>query len=258
MHCTSVPHGLHFLTTSSQGGIRVLLFFALKTRIKERSDKKYENDILSALRWLSLKPDVVVRQSDRTAVYVRYIRQLLDSNKAYLSKERSKKNPTQETEVVRFRNSSPHITFTDTLRGDIAVDISDLGDFVIARSVDDPLYHLAVVVDDMEMGITHILRGDDHIINTPRQIALIEALGGVRPSYTHIPLVHSPGGGKLSKRKDAVAVTEFRDRGYLPEAILNTMALMGWNPKCDEEVFTLEELIPIFTLEGLQKKRSDF
>ena len=162
---------------------------------QERSEKKYEKDILSALQWLSLKPDSIVRQSDRTAVYTKYIQQLVEEEKAYLSKEVSKKDPTQEVEVVRFRNTSPNISFTDTVRGDITVDISDIGDFVIARSANDPLYHLAVVVDDMEMGITHILRGDDHIINTPRQVALLKALGGTPPSYTHIPLIHSPGGG---------------------------------------------------------------
>ena len=225
---------------------------------KERSSKAYEDNILSAMQWLSLKPDAVYRQSDRTAVYTEYIRRLLDSDRAYLSEERSKKDPAQTVTVVRFKNSSPHISFYDTLRGDITVDISDLGDFVIARSIDDPLYHLAVVADDIEMGVTHVLRGDDHIINTPRQIALIEALGGTLPSYTHIPLIHSPSGGKLSKRKDAVAVTEFKDKGYLPEAMLNALAMMGWNPKNDDEVFSPEELVAFFSLEGLQKKEAIF
>ena len=223
---------------------------------KERSERKYEEDILSALQWLSLKPDTVLRQSDRTVIYEKYIQQLLEEDKAYRVKEPSKKDPTQEVEVVRFRNTKPNISFTDTVRGDITVDISDLGDFVIARSVSDPLYHLAVVIDDMEMGVTHILRGDDHIINTPRQIALLEALGGTLPSYTHIPLIHSPTGGKLSKRKDATAVTAFRDLGYLPEAVINTIALMGWSPKGDDEVFSLEELTAMFTLEGIQKKEA--
>ena len=224
----------------------------------ERSKKEYEDDIQDALRWLSLEPDVVVRQSDRTAIYTRYLQKLLEDGKAYLSKERSKKDPDAEVEVVRFRNNKPHISFVDTVRGEIAVDISDLGDFVIARSVSDPLYHLAVVVDDMEMGITHVLRGDDHIINTPRQIALIEALGGVSPAYTHIPLIHSPTGGKLSKRKDAVAIAEFRNRGYAPEAMVNALVLMGWNPKSDDELFSLPEMISSFSLEGIQKKEAIF
>ena len=225
---------------------------------RERSKKEYEEDIREALQWLSLKPDKEVRQSDRSAIYAEYIQQLLNADKAYISKERSKKDSTAEIEVVRFKNSNPLISFTDTVRGEISVDISDLGDFVIARSITDPLYHLAVVVDDIEMGITHVLRGDDHIINTPRQIALIEALGKSRPVYTHIPLIHSPSGGKLSKRKDATAITEFRDHGYASESIVNTLALMGWNPKSDDEVFSLTELIENFMLAGIQKKEAVF
>lgn len=225
---------------------------------RKRSKEEYEDDILDALQWLSLKPDVVVRQSDRTTLYTNAIQRLLKNGRAYVSKEQSKRDPAQEVEVVRFKSTNSLISFTDTVRGDISVDISDLGDFVIARSITDPLYHLAVVVDDMEMGVTHILRGDDHIINTPRQLALIEALEGDRPVYTHIPLIHSPSGGKLSKRKDATAITEFRDRGYASEAIVNALALMGWSPKHDNEVFSLSELVSSFTLEGIQKKEAIF
>ena len=245
----------NYLFAKKHNGTFILRF---EDTDRERSKKEYEEDILSALQWLSLKPDMTMRQSDRTEIYKKYIQQLLGDDKAYLSKEPSKKDPTQEVEVVRFRNTEPNVTFTDTVRGDISVDISDLGDFVIARSIDDPLYHLAVVIDDMEAGVTHILRGDDHIINTPRQIALLEALGGTRPSYTHTPLIHSPSGGKLSKRKDATAVTAFRERGYIPEALINAMALMGWSPKSDEEVFSLGELVDMFTLEGIQKKEAVF
>ncbi|MCY4577389.1 MAG: glutamate--tRNA ligase family protein [Candidatus Kaiserbacteria bacterium] len=245
----------NYLFARCHGGKFILRF---EDTDRERSEKLYEEDILTALQWLSLTPDIVVRQSDRKAVYQRHIQRLLTAGKAYLSKEPSKKDPAQEVEVVRFRNTSPVISFTDTVRGAITVDIGDLGDFVLARSVDDPLYHLAAVVDDMEMGVTHILRGDDHIINTPRQIALLEALGGTRPSYTHLPLIHSPSGGKLSKRKDATAVTAFRDLGYLPEAIVNAIALMGWSPKRDDEVFSLEELVATFSLSGIQKKEAVF
>lgn len=245
----------NFLFARRHGGEFILRF---EDTDRERSEKRYEEDILSALQWLSLKPDRIARQSDRTAVYRQYIQRLLTDDRAYVSREPSKKDPSQEVEIVRFRNREPVVSFTDTVRGDITVDISDLGDFVIARSVDDPLYHLAVVVDDMEMGVTHILRGDDHIINTPRQIALLEALGGTRPLYTHMPLIHSPSGGKLSKRKDATAVTAFRDRGYLPEAMVNALALMGWSPKRDDEIFSLEELVALFSPEGIQKKEAVF
>ena len=225
---------------------------------KERSRDEHKDNIRDALRWLSLKPDQVVHQSSRTSIYAQHIQQLVDADKAYISKESSKKDPSQQVSIVRFRNTNPHITFTDTVRGDITTDISNLGDFVIARSLNDPLYHLAVVIDDMKSGVTHILRGDDHIINTPPQIALIKALGGDLPSYTHIPLIHSASGGKLSKRKGATAVTAFRDRGYAPEAVLNAIALLGWSPKHDNEVFTLKELISEFSLDGVQRKEAIF
>ena len=245
----------NYLFAKKYGGSFLLRFEDTDT---ERSERQYEEDIRAALQWLSLEPDHIVRQSDRTAVYRKYIEQLLADGKAYLSEESSKKDPTQKVAVVRFRNPGQPVSFTDTVRGEITDDISDLGDFVIARSVDDPLYHLAVVVDDVVMGVTHILRGDDHISNTPRQIALLDALGGIRPCYTHIPLIHSPDGGKLSKRKNATAITAFRDRGYLPEAMLNALALMGWNPKNDDEVFSLSELCDLFSLEGIQKQEAVF
>ena len=225
---------------------------------RERSDSKYETEILDAMNWLGTLPDSVVRQSDRTEIYREHIDRLLKEDKAYLSKEPSKKNPEKEIEVVRFRNRDPKVRFTDTLRGPIEIDTAELGDFVIARAIDDPLYNLAVVIDDADMGVTHILRGDDHIINTPRQVLLTEAIGASLPVYTHIPLIHSPSGGKLSKRKDATSVTAFRDRGYLPEAMINTLAMLGWNPKSEKEVFTLDELIAAFNPAHIQKKEAVF
>ena len=225
---------------------------------QERSDVRYEQDILDALTWLGMQPDMVYRQSQRQDVYRTYIQRLLDSGTAYLSKEPAKHNPEQEVEVVRYRGGDRTVTFTDTIRGQIEVNTAELGDFVLARSVDEPLYNLAVVVDDLEMGVTHVLRGDDHISNTPRQIMLQKALGAEPPVYTHIPLIHSPSGGKLSKRKDAVSVTAFRDQGYAPEAMINALALLGWNPGDTKEVFTREELLAAFTLERIQKKEAVF
>ena len=225
---------------------------------RKRSEKIYEQDILDALKWLNVTPDKIARQSDRAALYEKYIQLLLKSKKAYLKKEPAKDDPSREIELVRFKNSNPNITFTDTVRGKITMDISDLGDFVIAKSLSEPLYNLAVVIDDLEMGVTHILRGDDHIANTPRQIALIEALGAQAPIYTHIPLIHSPSGGKLSKRKDAVSVTDFKKRGYLPDALINMIALLGWSPKDEQEIFSLEELSKEFSLERIQTKEAIF
>ncbi len=245
----------NFLFARKHNGIFAVRF---EDTDRERSDEKHEEEILSALHWLSLHPDTVTRQSERKEIHREYIARLLDSDHAYVSREPSKKDPSREVEVVRFRNTNPKVSFTDTVRSDITIDTSDLGDFVIARSTDDPLYNLAVVIDDAEMGVTHVLRGDDHIVNTPRQVLLIKALGISPPMYTHIPLIHSPSGGKLSKRKDAVSVLSFVEQGYLPEALINTIALLGWNPKDDREIFTLEELIELFSLEHIQKKEAIF
>ena len=225
---------------------------------KERSEKRYEKDILEALKWLKINPDKYVRQTDRTAIYTKYIKKLIDEGHAYVSKEPSKKDESVMTEVVRFKNTYKDVSFEDELRGNITIDISDLGDFVIARSVTDPLYNLAVVIDDTDMGITHIIRGDDHITNTPRQIVLYKALNADIPIFTHIPLIHSASGGKLSKRKNATSVTEFKDKGYLPEAMINFLSLLGWSPKNDEEFFDMKSLINLFNIEGLQKKEAIF
>ena len=245
----------NYLFARKNGGTFIL---RLEDTDRERSREAYADNIRESLSWLSLKPDIEVRQSEQSVRYRRHISRLLESGVAYLSREPSKKDPSAEVTVVRFRNAESAISFTDTVHGTVTASVGDLGDFVIARSADDPLYHLAAVIDDMESGVTHILRGDDHLANTPRQIALIRALGGTPPSYTHIPLIHSPSGGKLSKRKDAVSVLDFKNRGYLPEAVINALALLGWNPKDERELFTLEELVDAFSPEHIQKREAVF
>jgi len=155
--------------------------------------------------------------------------------------------------VVRFKNPNKVITFTDDVRGEVTFDTTELGEFIIARSIDEPLYHLAVVIDDHEMGVTHVIRGEDHISNTPRQILILEALGFVRPHYAHIPLILAPDKSKLSKRHGAVSVNEYKLQGFIPEAMLNYLALLGWNPGGEQELFTLAELAQKFTIERVQK-----
>jgi glutamyl/glutaminyl-tRNA synthetase len=134
---------------------------------KERSTKEFEKDILDSLEWLGLEHDELYRQSERGEVYKKYLDKLIKDGKAYISKEEPKEEG-QRAEVIRFKNPNKEIAFNDLIRGEIKFDTTELGDFVIAKSTDEPLYHLAVVVDDHEMGITHILRGDDGIANTPR------------------------------------------------------------------------------------------
>lgn len=239
------------------------MVFRIEDTDKERSKPEFETNIVECLKWLGISYDEGPhRQSERTEVYKKYLKQMVDSGHAYVSKE----EPTEEdraegrtrTEVIRFKNPNKKITFNDLIRGEITFDTSDLKDFVIARSMEEPLYHLAVVVDDFEMGVTHILRGEDGISNTPRQILIQEAIGAPRPVYAHIPLILAPDRSKLSGRHGAVSVTDYRDKGYLPEALINYLALLGWNPGTDQEIFSMDELIEKFDIAKVQKAGAIF
>lgn len=227
---------------------------------KTRSKPEYEQEIISGLKSLGLNWDneEIVRQSERADIYRRYLEQGIDNGAFYISKEESKQNPDETVEVVRLRNPNKNITFTDLIRGDITFDTTELGDVVVARSLDDALYHFTVVVDDEEMGVTHVLRGEDHISNTPRQILIQEALGFGRPQYAHLPLILAPDRSKMSKRHGAVALEEYLKEGFLPEAVINYLALMGWNPGTDEEIFSLEELVKKFDLTQVHKSGAVF
>tara|TARA_Y100000310_G_C20681301_1_gene816122 strand:- start:2401 stop:3426 length:1026 start_codon:yes stop_codon:yes gene_type:complete len=158
------------------------------------------------------------------------------------------KKEGNRSEVIRFKNPKSNITFTDEIRGEIVIDISDLGDFVIAKDINTPLYHLAVVIDDFESGVTHIIRGDDGISNTPRQILIQEAIGAPRPIYGHLPLILASDKSKLSKRHGAPSINEYRELGYSKDAIINFLGLLGWHPKDDREFLSLTELVDLFEL----------
>ena len=224
---------------------------------KERSTREFEENIIDGLSWLGLDHDEFYRQSERGEIYKKHLEKLIADGTAYISDEEPKEEG-QRSSVIRFKNPGRVVTFRDEVRGDISFDTTELGDFVIAKDLESPLYHFAVVVDDFEMGITHIIRGDDGISNTPRQILIQEALGAPRPSYTHLPMILAPDKSKLSKRHGALAVTEYRDEGYLPEAILNFVALMGWNPGSDQEIISLKEMLALFTLEKVHKSGAVF
>ena len=225
---------------------------------RERSTREYEDDIVESIRWLGLSWDEFYRQSERLERHTASIEKLISEDKAYVSKEESKREPGKEVSVVRLRNPGTSITFTDIVRGDITFDTTELGDFTIARALDDPLYHLAVVVDDAEMHITHVIRGEEHISNTPRQILIQEALGYERPQYAHYPLFLSSERSKLSKRKGDVAVREYRAQGYLAEALINFIGTLGWTPPSGREVLSLQEMIDEFELKDLHKSGAVF
>lgn len=265
MHMGSVRTALFSYLFARQNGGKFIL--RIEDTDRERSKKEFDDAILDAMRWLGLEYDERYRQSERGAVYRKRIEKLLKEGKAFVSKEEGTrlrgdvsgsgvaKGEGKRSEVIRFKNPNKVVKFTDLIRGEIAFDTSELGDFVIAKSMEEPVFHLAVAVDDAEMGITHVIRGEDHISNTPRHILIFEALGVPVPTFAHLPLVLAPDRAKLSKRKhgEIVSLEYYRKQGYLSEAIINFMALIGWNPGDDREIFSLQELVKTFDLSKVQK-----
>jgi glutamyl-tRNA synthetase len=224
----------------------------------ERSQRVYEDEILEGLAWLGMSWDAFYRQSERALIYRGYLERAIEKGTAYISEEESKKEAGKTVQVVRLKNPNIAITFEDEIRGEITFDTTELGDFVIARSLDDALYHFTVVVDDHEMGVTHVIRGEDHISNTPRQILIQQAIGAERPIYAHLPLLLGTDRSKLSKRNGTVQLSSYREAGFLKDALVNYLALLGWNPGTDEELFTLTELERVFDLGGVQKSGAIF
>lgn len=235
------------------------MLFRVEDTDKERSKKKFEKEQIESLKWLGIdfNKSKMFRQSERTEIYKKYLKKLIDENKAFVSKENEVKEGSRK-EVIRFKNPNKKVVFEDIIRGEIEFDTTELGDFVIAKSLDEPLYHLTVVVDDFETGVTHIIRGEDGLSNTPRQILIQEAIGAPRPQYAHMPLSLAPDRSKLSKRYGAVAVSEYRKKGYLPEAMVNYLMLLGWNPGTEQEIFSMAELIEQFDLKKVQKGSAIF
>ncbi len=244
-----------YLYARKNGGIFVL---RIEDTDKERSKKEYEDNALDSLKWLGLEYDIFVRQSENVARHRVVLEKLISDGRAYVSKEEAKDGSGVIKELVRFKNPNIDVTFTDEIKGTVTMNTTDLGDFVIAKNINEPLFHLAVVVDDFDEEITHVIRGEDHVSNTPRQILIQRAIGAPTPIYAHLPLVLGVDKQKLSKRRGAKALTTYREEGYLPEAILNMVTLVGWNPGTEQELFTKEELINAFDLTRVQKSAAVF
>lgn len=260
----------NWLLAKQRGGAFVLRVEDTDT---ERSTRDSIAQILEGLEWLGLAPDEgPTFQMDRLDRYREISEQLISADKAYrcyCSREelasmrealksrglkprydgrcRHRAEPVPGVDpVVRFSNpASGRVTVHDQIHGDVVFDNAELDDVVILRSDGVPTYNFAVVVDDSDMGITHVVRGDDHLNNTPRQLNIIEALGLKPPQYAHLPMILSSDGSRLSKRHGALSVLEYRDAGFLPEAVLNYIARLGWSHG-DQEIFTIEELIESF------------
>ncbi len=256
MHVGTVRGALfNYLFAKQNGGTFLVRIEDTDTK---RNRSEWTQMIWDDFAWCGLIPDKKYIQSEHVARHQELLEKLVAEGKAYVSREPAKDDPEKEVEVVRLKNAGQHITFTDLIRGDITFDTTELGDFVIARSLTEPLYHFAVVVDDADAEVTHVIRGDDILSSTPRQILIQEALGFPRPAYAHLPMILSSDHKKLSKRHHVVSLESYRAEGFLPEAILNYLALVGWNPGTDEEYFSLEQLIKLFSLDGVQKSGAIF
>ena len=170
---------------------------------------------------------------------------------ALTSDEIAERERNKAPRAIRFRVPEGTMRFDDLVHGPIEFDCANIEDFVILRSDGQPTYQLSVVADDVEMAITHVVRGDDHISNTPKQILIYQAVGAPLPQFAHVPLILGPDKKRLSKRHGATSVTEYARQGYLPEAMVNFLALLGWSPGSDREIFSRDELIAAFGLEGI-------
>lgn len=224
----------------------------------ERNRPEWTQMIWDDFEWCGLTPDKKYIQSEHAPRHRELLEKLVQEGKAYVSREPSKNDPDIEVAVIRLKNPGKTVVFNDLIHGDITFDTTELGDFVIARSMDDPLYHFAVVVDDADAQVSHVIRGEDILSSTPRQILIQEALGFPRPIYAHLPLILSADRKKLSKRHHVVSLADYRNEGILPEAMINYLALLGWNPGTDEEHFSLEQLIERFSFDGVQKSGAIF
>jgi glutamyl-tRNA synthetase len=236
----------NWLVARGSGGTFVL---RIEDTDRERSTPENIEQILDALRWLELDYDEGPQfQSERGERHRQEIARLLEEGHAYLDEGAVRLRVPDEGQTV----------VSDLIRGEIAFQHKDIADFVIARSDGSPLYNLAVAVDDHDMGITHVIRGEDHISNTPRQMMVLKALGADTPVYAHLPLLHGPDGKKLSKRHGAASVQELRDAGYLPAAVRNYLALLGWGYDESTTFFSTDELIKLFSLERVSKNPAVF
>jgi glutamyl-tRNA synthetase len=236
----------NWLLARGQGGQLVL---RIEDTDRERSTPENVELILDALRWLELDWDEgPFSQAERAPAHTEAIDQLLAGGHAY-----------QDEGAVRLRVPDEGETvFHDLIRGDIATPNQAIDDFVIRRSDGSAVYNLAVAIDDRDMGITQVVRGEDHISNTPRQMMILRALGEEPPAYAHLPLLHGPDGKKLSKRHGAASVQELRAAGYLPEAVRNYIALLGWGYDESTTFFTTDELVEHFDLSRVSKNPAVF
>jgi len=272
-----------WLFARRHGGVFIL---RIEDTDRERSTQASVDAILESMEWLALDYDEgPFYQTERFDRYREYVQRLLDQGKAYhcfctpeeldtmraeqrakglkprydgRCRTRSSPPPAGIQPVVRFKNPvGGNVVIDDLIKGRIIISNDELDDLVIARPDGAPTYNFTVVVDDLEMDITHVIRGDDHVNNTPRQINIFEALGAEPPRYAHVPMILGPDGQRLSKRHGAVGVMQFREDGYLPDALINYLVRLGWSHG-DQEIFSRRELCDLFDLSGVNRAASVF
>ena len=257
-------------------------FLRIEDTDKARSKDVFTGQILDSLKWLGLDWDEpLIYQSGRAERYKHYIKKLLDEGKAYrcfcsksdlknfkkdgyafypgscrnLTNEEIKTKLNQgKSFTIRIKLEEGHTEFNDLVYGAIKINNKELDDFIIARSDGSPTYNFTVVVDDYEMEISHVIRGDDHLSNTPKQLIIYKNLELKAPIFAHLPMILGSDKKRLSKRHGAPGVQSFKDKGYFPDSILNYLALLGWNPKNEKEVLDADELINLFSFDQVQKK----
>ncbi|MBD3291172.1 glutamate--tRNA ligase [candidate division KSB1 bacterium] len=279
------------------GGARTAIFNWLYARNKKgkfliriedtdvaRSSKEMVDAIFEGLKWLDLKWDEEpVYQSNRIGYYRQICQQLVEQNKAYYcycsqeklaqrsesykydghcrnltDGQRSEYERLNVPKAIRFKVPQTTITFVDAVRGSLKFNSDEIDDFIILKSDGMPTYHLAVVADDHDMKITHVIRGDDHLSNTPKHVLLYQALNWSIPAYSHLPLILGPDKKRLSKRHGATAVSEYREMGILPDAMFNFLTLLGWNPGSDQEIMSREQIVNRFSLSKINKSNAIF
>jgi len=220
---------------------------------KLRSKPEYVDEILNSLNWLGFNWDEVYYQSERFTLYREYAEKLLKQGLAY-----TEKLPEKSGEAIIFKVEPRTIVIDDLIRGEIKFDTATIKDQVLIKSDGTPTYNFACVVDDATMGITHVIRGDDHISNTPKQVVLYEALGLPLPAFAHLPLILGMEGGRLSKRTGATAISDYRKMGYLAAALVNYLLLLSWSPGENREVIDINEAVKLFDIKDVNKTAATF
>jgi glutamyl-tRNA synthetase len=219
---------------------------------KQRSKQEYVDEILDSLNWLGFGWDETYYQSQRFDVYIKYAQKLLKEGKAYIEKS------NDDGEAIIFKVTPQVIKINDLIRGEITFDAATIKDQVLIKSDGTPTYNFACVLDDATIDITHVIRGDDHISNTPKQILLYEALNLPIPKFAHLPLILGTEGGRLSKRTGATAISDYRTMGYLSSALVNYLLLLSWAPGENREIIDIREAINIFDIKDVNKTAATF